>query len=113
MKLPYGNQVVQQQITDKLTTYSLNFEHKDGKHKAHLFREKLGIVLENQEILLSALMSIAIHNEVVYQTKSEYGDKYLIDFDLTTEVGTSKIRSCWIVRFGETYPRLTTIYPIS
>lgn len=112
MKLSYGERVNREQIIDKLTTYSLNFEHKDGKHKARLFRAKLGIVLDNQEILVAALIKAAINCKSAYHTTSEYGDKYVIDFDLTTEVGTSKIRSCWIVRFGETYPRLTTVYPI-
>jgi hypothetical protein len=113
MLLPYGIQVDRQQIIDKLTTYSLNFEHKDGRHKARLFRAKLGIVIDNQEVLVLALIEAAQKNEIVYSQVSEYGDKYVIDFDLTTEVGTAKIRSCWIVRFGETYPRLTTVYPIN
>ncbi|WP_013335034.1 DUF6883 domain-containing protein [Gloeothece verrucosa] len=112
MKLPYGNLVDRQQIIDKLTTYSLNFEHKEGKHKARLFRDQLGIVLENQEILLTALLQAAINEELMYQTTSEYGNKYVIDFNLTTEVGTSIIRSCWIIRIGEVYPRLITVYPI-
>lgn len=112
VKLPYGNQVKRQQLIEKLTTYCLNFEHKEGKNKARLFKTKLGIVLENQYLLVAALMAIAIHNELDDQTTSEYGNKYVIDFNLTTEAGTSKIRSCWIVRFGETYPRLTTVYPI-
>lgn len=113
MNLPYGNQVDREQIIDKLTTYSLNFEHKDGQHKARLFRDKLGIILDNQEILVSALIEAAINEESVAQTTSEYGDKYVIDFNLTTEVGTSRIRSCWIVRIDETYPRLTTVYPLN
>ncbi|ACK72903.1 hypothetical protein PCC7424_4540 [Gloeothece citriformis PCC 7424] len=110
MKLPYGNQVDQQQIIDKLTTYSLNFDHKEGKHKAGLFKDKLGILLENQEIILTALRQAAINEELIYQTTSEYRNKYVIDFNLTTEVGTSIIRSCWIIRLTEVYPRLITVY---
>lgn len=64
-------------------------------HKARLFRAKLGIVIDNQEVLVLALIEAVRKNEIVYSQVSEYRDKYVIDFDLTIKVGTSNIRSCW------------------
>jgi hypothetical protein len=38
-------------------------------------------------------------------TPKPYG-QYIIDFDLVRQGGTVRIRSTWIVRFGEDLPRL-------
>ncbi len=55
MKLPYGEATRLEQIAWKVETYSLNTEHSEGKHKAILFRAKLGITIENKEVLITAL----------------------------------------------------------
>jgi hypothetical protein len=51
MKLPNGENA---QLGDKLERYSLNLEHSAGGGKAILFRSRLGITLENKEILEAA-----------------------------------------------------------
>jgi hypothetical protein len=112
MKLPKGEQVKPEQIISKLITYTLKTDHKDGQHKARLFKSKLGIALDNKDILVEALIKIAKDNDYVFTQNSQYGQKYVIDFDLTTSKGTSKIRSAWIIRSEEDYPRLTTVYPL-
>lgn len=112
MKLPKGDQVKPEQIISKLITYTLKTAHKDGQHKARLFKSKLGIALDNKDILVEALIKIAKDNDYVFTQNSQYGQKYVIDFDLTTAKGTSKIRSAWIIRSEEDYPRLTTVYPL-
>jgi hypothetical protein len=112
MKLPQGDQVKRQQIIDKLITYALNEDHKDGKHKARLFKSKLGITVENKEILVKALIQVAKKNDCIFSQNSQYGQKYVIDFYLITGERTEKIRSAWIIRYEEDYPRLTTVYPL-
>lgn len=112
MKLPNGNQAKREQIAYKLETYALDFEHRSGRHKARLFRSWLGIVTDNKQILEDALLKQAISGEAIFLETSDYGAKYVIEFSLTTEVGTAIIRSAWIVRFEEDYPRLTSVYPI-
>jgi len=113
MKLPKGDQVNPEQIINKLMTYTLRTDHKDGQHKARLFKSKLGITLENKDILVEALIKIAKNDDYIFTQNSQYGQKYVIDFDLTTTKGTSKIRSAWIVRFEEDYLCLTTVYPLN
>ena len=39
-----------------------------------------------------------------------FGQRYTVDFTLCTAVGTASIRSAWIVRTGEDFPRLTTCF---
>ena len=112
MKLPNGNQAKREQIVNKLETYALDFEHKSGRHKARLFRSWLGIVIENKQILEDALLEQATSGEATFVETSDYGAKYVIEFSLTTEVGTAIILSAWIIRFEDNYPRLTSVYPI-
>jgi hypothetical protein len=113
MKLPYGNQADVKQITDKLQTYSLNLNHPNGKHKARLFRAKLGITIDNQDFLITKLRKVAAHYQNFELTDSDqYGERYVAVFPMTTTTGTAKVLSAWIIRPGETYPRLTSVYPI-
>jgi hypothetical protein len=112
MKLPYGERAKIQQIIDKLESYSLNRNHSSGKHKARLFRSKLGIDLQSKEILATALMEAANSTDAIFTGSDQYGDRYVIDFELKTEAGVSWIRSAWMIRQAEDYPRLTSVYPI-
>jgi len=113
MKLPHGDKTDLQQIIYKLDTYSLDFNHSSGKHKARLFESKLGITKQNMEVLITAICNVADNSDEVQFTRSdEYGDRYVIVFDLETDFGKSPILSSWIIHHGETYPRLTSVYPI-
>lgn len=109
MKLPNGYKA---QLGDKLERYSLNLEHPRGKHKAIMFRARLGISRENKEVLENALLQAAVNNEATIYREDKYGTYYDIKFLMTTEIGTSWILSCWIIRADEDFPRLTNTYPV-
>ena len=53
MKLPNNNQAI---LGDKLERHCLNTQHRQGKHKAILFQRRVGITIENKEILEEALL---------------------------------------------------------
>ena len=108
MKLPNGERAVIDRR--KLTAYSLDPEHDEGRHKAHLFASLLGINLENAEILLGALEQSARTGEAVEGKLDRYGQRYVIDFDFAGPSSTATIRSAWIVRHGEDFPRLVTCF---
>lgn len=110
MKLPNGDQA---QIGDKLERYVLNPQHPKGKDKAALFKNRLGITLENKEILENILLDVAINQEAILYKQDQYGTQYDIKFLMTTEVGTSLVISCWIIRADEEFPRLTNAYPVN
>jgi hypothetical protein len=113
MKLPYGDKTDLEQILNKLDTYALDFNHSSCKHKARLFESKLGITKQNREVLITAIRNVANTSEQAEFTMSnKYGDRYVIVFDLETDFGRSSILSAWIIHHGETYPRLTSVYPI-
>lgn len=112
MKMPYGNAAKVEQVTRKVVTYSLNTTHPRGRHKAILFESKLGITLENKQILISLLLDQAMNGEATYNGTTPYGESYAIDFAVTTSKGTSVVRSAWIIRPQEVYPDLVSTYPI-
>ncbi|MDA0672972.1 MAG: hypothetical protein O3C67_04600 [Cyanobacteria bacterium] len=112
MKLPYAAAVDRRQILQKLETYALDFNHPSGKHKARLFRSKLGITLESKTFLADALMEAVLQVDAIATTEDQYGKRYVVDFPIAAVGGGSMVRSAWIIRQGEPMPRLTSVYPI-
>ncbi len=94
----------------KLRDYCLSPEHPRGKHKARVFTSALGLTAEDSEELRQALLSAAVSEEAVPAEKDEYGQRYVLDFEMSTEVGRATVRSGWIVRSGEGFPRFTSCW---
>ncbi len=94
----------------KVTGYSLDPEHDEGRHKAHLFESLLGINRQNAELLLGAVKNAAVTGETILGKSDKYGQRYMIDFAFTGPGGTATIRSAWIIRSGEDFPRLVTCF---
>lgn len=94
----------------KLTGYCLSIDHPVGKHKAAVFRAALGLTAADAVVLRSWLLDAAASGHAVVGTGDEFGQRYQVDFEATTEVGSATIRSAWMVRTGEDFPRLTTCY---
>jgi hemerythrin-like domain-containing protein len=97
---------------EKFTEYALNPEHPTGRHKARVFKAALGLTLDDAEFLQKTVQSAAVSYEAVVEEPTSYGERYVIDFELTTDKGTAKIRSAWMVRKDEDFPRLTSCYVI-
>ncbi len=94
----------------KLRDYCLNPVHEDGKHKARVFASALGIQRADAEWLKGRLLEAAATGEAVLGEENRFGTLYVVDFSLKTPRGSVVIRSCWIVRLSEDFPRLTTCY---
>jgi hypothetical protein len=96
----------------KLQNYCLDPQHPRGKHKARVFEATLGLTSGDAHLLQEALLDAVRNREEHMQVgeKDEYGQRYLLDFDLTTDKGTAAVRSAWIVLSGGTELRLTTCY---
>jgi len=108
MKLPNGeNAIIDPR---KLTDYSLSQDHDDGKHKARVFQEVLGVTVDNAQLLLDALKEAAHQGEAVVGKQDKYGQRYVLDFEFAGATGTAMVRSAWIMRTGEDVPRLVTCY---
>jgi hypothetical protein len=90
----------------------LNPEHPEGRHKALVFQSTLGLTIDDSDLLRDVLLAKAVSEEVVLGKADNYGQRYRLDFVMTTGHGEARIRSAWIVRHGETIPRFLTCYVI-
>lgn len=97
----------------KLRDYCLSANHPRGRHKARVFVAALGLTEGDAAELQHALLEAAQIEEVVSGEQDSYGQRYVLDFPLSTAAGRAVVRSSWIVRQGEDFPRLTSCYVLS
>lgn len=108
LKLPNGDQA---DLGQKLEDYVLNPAHREGRHKARVFESVLGLNLASRGVLRQAILeAAATSTDAELRSENEYGRLYFLSFPMRTEKGTAAIATAWIVRQGETFPRLTTCY---
>ena len=95
----------------KLRDYLLSLNHSEGASKAIIFYG-LGYSELQWEVLENDIRNQLLSNEAVKSEISEHGQKYSVKGVLTGPNGNSRTMvSVWIIRNGEEYPRLVTIYP--
>jgi hypothetical protein len=107
MKLPGGDAAIVDR--QKLTGYCLNPKHPRGKHKARVFAT-LGFTSENADELRTALLRAAASADAQSAASDQFGDRYVLEFEIEGLQGKGIIRSTWIVRRGESAPRLTSCF---
>lgn len=109
MKLPSGEAAIVDR--QKLVDYCLNPEHPRGKHKARVFATALGFTAENADQLRALLLAAAATEDAQPAASDRYGDRYVVDSDMNGPNDANAIvRSLWIIRRGETAPRLTSCF---
>ncbi|MEP6774933.1 MAG: DUF6883 domain-containing protein [Chloroflexota bacterium] len=91
MKLPNHERAVLD--IDKLINYNLNNEHPRGKHKAKVFAAALGLTQDDASELQSALLAAATSYEATATEGDEYGQRYVLDFSMSTPAGSAIVRS--------------------
>lgn len=88
----------------KLTEYLLNRDHPDAKGKSAFFRGQFGA---DWRQLRTALRQHAT-GPVVDTEETRHGTTYVVEDQLAEVL----VRSVWMIRTGESVPRLVTAYPI-
>ena len=56
------------------------------------------------------LLDAAVSEAAVPTAEDKYGQRYLLDFRVRGEGRSATVRSGWIVRSGENFPRLTSCW---
>ena len=107
MKMPGGDAAIVDR--QKLTGYCLNPEHPRGKHKARVFAT-LGFTAENADALRAALLMAAASGDAQPAASDQFGERYVLEFEIKGPQGKGIVRSIWIVRRGEKAPRLTSCF---
>jgi hypothetical protein len=110
MKLPNADRAFVDVV--KLRDYSLSAEHEEGKHKARVFADALDLKSDHADWLRQKLLDAAKSEDCRSGRKTNYGQRYVIDFGLTREGKIARVRSAWIIRKGEDFLRLVTCYVI-
>jgi hypothetical protein len=108
MKLPNGDHAIIDPA--KLQKYCLNPDHPRGRNKARVFARRLDIRAENLEQLMDALRAAAAEADAQYGEEDEYGTRFVVDFWMEGPSGSAQVRSGWIIKPGESNPRLTTCF---
>jgi hypothetical protein len=108
MKLPNAESSILD--IEKLRDYCLSVTHPRGRHKARVFQSVLGMTDADADELRAALIDAALQENVTPGVSDQYGERYIIDFELKRGEREAIIRSCWIVRRGETIARFITCY---
>ncbi len=97
----------------KVRDYILSLEHPVGRFRA-LFFAKLGFTAENWEEFSGQLRRIPVEGEAEAAARTSYGQKYTVRGSIVGPTGRSAdVVTVWIVRVGESSPRLVTVYPES
>jgi hypothetical protein len=107
MKMPDGEAAIVDR--QKLTGYCLNPEHPRGKHKARVFAT-LGFTAENADALRVVLPMAAGSGDAQPAASDQFGDRYVLEFEIEGPRGKGIVRSTWIVRRGKRAPRLTSCF---
>ena len=110
MKLPNA----QRAVIDlrKLRDYALNPNHGRGRHKARVFFAALGLTADDAENFRQILINVALEKDADIGERDHYGQRFVIDFEMSGPTGRAVVRSGWIIRAVEDFPRLTSCYVI-
>jgi hypothetical protein len=95
----------------KLRDYVLNPFHLRGRHKARVFEASLGYTGEHSVALQQEILE-AVHarDDARLVTTDDFGERYVLEFEVEGPKGKVEIRTIWIVRRDEDFPRLVTCY---
>ena len=96
----------------KFEAYCLNTEHPRGQHKARVFRAALGLDRENFQVLVEAILENIQRKDAILTFESDFGRHYRVDFPVVIENLTAMVRTTWIVRFDENFPRMVSCFVI-
>ena len=94
----------------KIEDYCLNPDHPRGRHKAQVFRGALGINRADAEWLRSAILRAMRHNEAIEQICDSSGSRWCVDMLLARHDKRVVVRTIWIVRTSEDFPRFVTCW---
>jgi hypothetical protein len=110
MKLPNGDRAVVDLV--KLVDYCLDPQHPRGKHKARVFRAACGLTAAQAELMREQLLEAAADAEAVPGPSYAYGQRYVVECVMRGPTGEARVRTAWIVRADEDFPRFVSAYVI-
>jgi hypothetical protein len=96
---------------EKVRDYLLVPEHLAGGSKAKFFAA-LGFTRTEWPLLQQVLLEVGRGGQASIGPNTSYGQKYEIHANIRSPTGrVVQVKTVWIVRIGEDFPRLVTAYP--
>jgi hypothetical protein len=98
---------------EKLRVYALNPTHPEGRHKARVFLAALGISAPDAEWLGGQILAGALESNAAREGFADrFGQRFDLDVGITRGSRSALIRTAWIVRTSEDFPRLITCFAL-
>lgn len=97
----------------KLRDYCLNPFHLKGKHKAKVFAKALGLTQEHAGELKTLILQEVENATCVESGFDLYGRRFEVNLTLVYKGKSAWVRTGWIVKHEEDFPRLTTCYVLA
>jgi hypothetical protein len=110
VKLPNADKAVIE--IAKLRDYCLNPDHYRGRHKARVFASALALTADDSEELRDAVLEAILTGDTVAGESDQFGQRYAVDFAMARADHIATVRSTWIIRTGEDFPRLTSCFVV-
>ena len=96
----------------KIRDYLLSMESRRGRSKARYFI-RFGFRREEWQQMADALLRHGASYAVVNIEETQYGPTYAVDGIIRTPDGRNpRVRTVWMIRYGENAPQFVTAYPI-
>src|SRR5579875_3588037 len=73
-------------------------------------RRQLRLLRDDAEWLRTQLLNAALWSDATQAEEDEYGRRYVLDFHCERHQRRVTVRSGWIIRQAEDFPRLTACY---
>lgn len=108
MKMPNAEHAVVD--INKIRGYCLNSSHFRGQHKARVFAATMGLSAGDADMLQQAFLNAAYNQQAVSGKQDKFGRRYFIDFFIQGPKGRAMVRSMWIIKHLEDFPRFISCY---
>lgn len=108
MKLPHSDKAIID--LKKLSDYCLNPYHPVGKHKARVFKSRLGIGREDALDLKKQILQALPKTNVTKSFEDQFGIRYVVNIHVSNEYASATITTIWIILKQKNTPQLVTCY---
>ena len=95
---------------EKLKDYCLNPFHPVGKDKAIVFQSALSITDRDAEFLKESILKALKTSKAIPGKEDQYGKRYTVDIKIRNLDQKAIVRTGWIIKKNEDFPRLTTCF---
>lgn len=110
MRLPNSERAVVD--IAKLRDYCLDATHPRGRRKARAFAGALNLTAADAGDLRDAILASVQLADAVEAGADEYGRRFTADITVSRRGRSAGVRTAWIIRRGEDFPRLTSCYVV-